>query len=295
MKVAVTGATGFVGRHVLRALGQRTGIDVTATSRTGAAGDLATAQHARWVALDIAADDADAFDRLGRPDALIHLAWGGLPRYRALDHFESQLPQQYRFLQTLARAGLPKLLCTGTCFEYGMRSGLLDEDLPANPHNPYAHAKDALRRQLEFLQLMHGFEMTWTRLFYMYGDDQPSTTLYAQVKAALQRDEAAFAMSPGDQLRDYLPVDDVARTLVALALDVPGTGVVNVCSGAPVSVRGLVERWIADSSKAMRIEPGRYPYADHEPRAFWGSTKKLDAALAGARAGRLGVSEAPVR
>ena len=59
--------------------------------------------------------------------------------------------------------------------------------------------------------------------------------------------------------------------------------------------RRLVERWIADSGRTMRIEPGRYPYADHEPRAFWGSTTKLDAALAGAGAGRIGASAAPVR
>jgi dTDP-6-deoxy-L-talose 4-dehydrogenase (NAD+) len=81
-------------------------------------------------------------------------------------------------------------------------------------------------------------------------------------------------MSGGEQLRDYLPANEVASHLVALALR-SGVGIVNICSGAPVSVRSLVQRWIDDNRWTIRMNLGRYPYPDHEPLAFWGDAGKL--------------------
>ena len=104
---------------------------------------------------------------MGRPDVLIHLAWGGLPNYRSLHHFEHELPIQYRFLSDLVRSGLSGLVVAGTCFEYGMQSGQLSEDMGSCPDNPYGFAKDALRRQLEYLHEVNSFALTWARLFYI--------------------------------------------------------------------------------------------------------------------------------
>ena len=82
---------------------------------------------------------------------LIHLAWGGLPNYRSLHHVETELPAQYRFLRGLVEAGLQSLVVAGTCFEYGMQSGPLDEEQPTRPETPYGFAKDTLRRELQGL------------------------------------------------------------------------------------------------------------------------------------------------
>lgn len=278
MRVAVTGATGFVGRHVLSVLRRRNGVEVIAASRSGLA-TAVSAPQVQHVAVDVDEPASAVFDRLGQPEVLVHLAWGGLPNYRSLHHFESQLPMQYRFLQGLLAAGLKKLVCTGTCFEYGMQSGSLHESSPIAPDNPYGYAKAALHRQLEFLQATREFGLTWARLFYMYGADQPANTLYSQVQAALQRSDSSFPMSPGDQLRDYMRIDDVAATLVTLALDAPAAGTVNVCSGIPVSVRSLVEQWIEASGKSMALKLGAFAYPTHEPRAFWGSNEKLASLL----------------
>ena len=83
-------------------------------------------------------------------------------------------------------------------------------------------------------------------------------------------------MSGGEQLRDYLPVEEVARHLVSLALDAGGHGVVNVCSGTPISIRSLVEGWIAQNGWSIGLNRGHYPYLDYEPMAFWGDRRKLD-------------------
>jgi len=271
MKIAVIGANGFIGRHVLAELKRRS-IDFVAV-------DLCPPKEGEWsnvpwVQLDLHQPPAKVFEAIGRPDACIHLAWGGLPNYRSLHHFEKELPGQYRFLSALVREGLSSLVVSGTCFEYGMKAGALREDAEPHPDNPYGFAKDSLRRQLQFLRESTPFAFTWARLFYVYGEGQSSNSLWPQLKQAVQRGDAVFPMSGGEQLRDYLPIETVAERLVSLALAKADVGIVNLCSGKPISVRNLVEGWI--SQKGWKIKPdlGRYPYPDYEPMQFWGDNTK---------------------
>ena len=212
---------------------------------------------------------------MGRPDVLMHLAWGGLPNYKSLHHFEEELPAQYRFLIGLVESGLKNLLVAGTCFEYGMQSGSLDEEIETRPNNPYGFAKDALRRQLEFFRHGKPFSLTWARLFYLYGDGQAKNSLLSQLKKAVERGEKVFDMSGGEQLRDYLHVSDVARYLVSLAMTMRDNGIVNVCSGKPISVRSLVEGWVEENRWSIDLNLGCHSYPDYEPMVFWGNASKL--------------------
>jgi dTDP-6-deoxy-L-talose 4-dehydrogenase (NAD+) len=86
-------------------------------------------------------------------------------------------------------------------------------------------------------------------------------------------------MSGGEQLRDYLPVGEAAKHLVSLAVGSKDNGIVNICSGEPVSVRSLVEGWIKDNGWSIKLNLGVYPYPDYEPMAFWGDRQKLDRCL----------------
>jgi dTDP-6-deoxy-L-talose 4-dehydrogenase (NAD+) len=138
-----------------------------------------------------------AFARLGRPDALLHLAWEGLPNYRSLHHFESELPRQYAFLRNLIEEGLRNLTVVGSCLEYGMQSGQLDETMRTRPETPYALAKHTLRQQLEYVCLEKGVHLTWARLFYMWGEGQAKSSLYPLLRATVARGEKVFRMSGG--------------------------------------------------------------------------------------------------
>lgn len=270
MKIAVTGATGFIGRHVIAALA-RGDDEIIASSRSNP-GTLPPG--VRHVGLDMA-DPASAFDRLGRPDVLVHLAWAGLPNYRSLHHFETELPRQFAFLRRLVEDGLQRLVVAGTCYEYGMASGPLDEEMPGIPSNPYGHAKLALLQQLMFLQAQMPFELSWARLFYCWGKGQAPSSLWSQLNAAVARGDARFPMSGGEQIRDFLPLEAVAAHLAMLAQRNSGAGVVNICSARPTSVRALVERWITENGWSIEPALGHYPYPDYEPLAFWGSNAKL--------------------
>lgn len=274
MKVAVTGATGFIGRHVLAEL-ERRSVETIALVRPSTAKPLGHSRS-RVVQFDLQNTPPKAFELMGRPDVLIHLAWSGLPNYKSLHHFEQELPAQYRFLKGLVESGLQTLVVAGTCFEYGMQSGALSEDVATHPNNPYGFAKDALRCQLEYLKTVHPFQLAWARLFYLYGEGQAESSLLPQLRQAAERGDPVFNMSGGEQLRDYLNIASVADYLVRLAIQARDVGIVNVCSGMPISIRQLIEGWIEDNGWNIKLNRGYYPYPDYEPMAFWGNRTKLD-------------------
>ncbi len=278
MRIAVTGANGFIGCHVLTALADYPDVSVTASSRSANPPGFLP-KNFGYVPIDMAEADSSTYDALGAPDVLIHLAWGGLPNYRSNHHFEEELPRQYAFIKALVDAGLPSLLVSGTCYEYGMKSGCLTEDQVGEPSNAYAVAKISLHGQLTLLKAQQSFGLTWARLFYSYGEGQAASSLLPLLKAAVANGDRQFAMSGGEQLRDYLPVGTVADYLVRLAIGNADPGAVNICSGEPVSIRRLVEEQKALHGWDIEFDFGKYPYPDYEPMAFWGDAGKLSTLL----------------
>lgn len=274
MRILVTGATGFVGRHLVTAL-LTAGHQILAVARnaerlsgmpwSNAVGVLACDIHSEEVT------DALAF----APDVLIHLAWTGLPNYQQTFHFEKNLPADYQFLKQAIVSGVKQVLVTGTGAEFGLQGGALAEDSPTMPVNAYGIAKDSLRRYLQHLQLSHPFTLQWVRLFHMYGAGQNPNSLMSLLDKAIDEGAESFDMSYGEQLRDYMSVQDVAHRLSRLVSRPDISGVLNCCSGNPISVRRLVEKRLAERGAALKLNLGVYPYPDYEPLAYWGIVGKL--------------------
>lgn len=270
MKILVTGATGFIGNYVIEELLGR-GIAVIAADR-----DIEKAREKAWFGrvkflnFDIRNTARDINAEIAAADKVIHLAWEGLPNYKELYHFEDNLLVQYNFLKAIIEAGIKDITISGTCFEYGMKEGGLSVDMPADPQNPYALAKDTLRKFLQQLQQKKEFRLKWIRLFYTYGVGQSGNSILSQLERALQNGDESFNMSGGEQLRDYLPVEKVAENIVSASVDNNFNGIINCCSGTPISIRNLVENYLKKNNKHIKLNLGHYPYPDYEPMAFWG-------------------------
>lgn len=272
MKIIVTGANGFIGRHLLPLLIDE-GHEVIAVVRSKK-NLINCGGRCQFVELDIADINSHKFMMLKQADTLIHLAWGYLSNYRTLQHIETELPVHYQFIKKIISLGVMNISVVGTCFEYGMQSGELSESLATQPDNPYGFAKDTLRKQLGFFRIKYDFNLTWMRLFYMYGDDQPANTLYSQLRAAVNKGEQVFNMSGGEQLRDYLHINEVAKGILTMGSRQDNIGLVNICSGQPISVRRLVEQWKESNNWNIKFNYGYYSYPDYEPLAFWGNNAK---------------------
>ncbi|MDB6163354.1 MAG: NAD-dependent epimerase/dehydratase [Xanthomonadaceae bacterium] len=279
MRIAVTGASGFVGQHVMRTL-LAEDVDVVAVLRPTSIGHFK--ESVEVVSMDLANHGHDPFARMGRPDALIHLAWGGLPQYQSNRHIDTELPIQLAFLECCIRSGLKHLVVTGTCLEYGLQTGELDESQPADPVSSYGKAKDLLRRDLERLQAQYGFGLTWLRMFYLYGPGQAATSLYSQLKAAVARRDATFAMSRGDQVRDFMPVQEAARCIAQIGSRGIDGNIVNLCSSHPQRVVEAARAWLREWNASLELSTGVLPYPEYEPFAFWGNRAKLDSLLGAA-------------
>ena len=276
MKILLTGATGFVGRHVLPILLAR-GHQVTALVR-----DLKKTRTFTWheqvkfLKGDIQNISSVPFATIGKQDAVMHLAWAGLPNFKAPSHMQETLPANFLFLQTLIDLGTKQIVASGTCLEYGMQEGCLSETTATQPMVAYAIAKESLRKSLEEIQLQKTFTLQWARLFYMYGEGQSPNSLLSQLDLAIRAKNTSFNMSGGKQLRDYLPVNEVARRLCILLEHPDCNGVVNICSGTPISIIDLVENHLKKHSVNIALNLGFYPYPEYEPMSFWGDTSKFE-------------------
>ncbi len=282
MKILVTGATGFIGNYLIHDL-LTNGYEVVASST-----DINKAKLFSWfnkvsyIAYNINHDcDKNLFEKFGRPDRLIHLAWEGLPNYKALFHIEKNLSHNYQFLKNLVSNGLKDVTISGTCLEYGMVEGCLKENLISNPIISYAIAKDSLRKFLLLLQNYFPFNLKWVRIFYMYGEGQSENSLYSQLMMAIKNDAPFFNMSVGNQIRDFISVDDAANHLLKISTTHNRTDIINCCSGIPISVKGFVEELLKRENKQIILNLGYYPYIEYEPINFFGDKTKLNQIIYG--------------
>ena len=274
-KVLITGATGFVGNHVVKELLKYNFEVLVAAQDVEQCKSFAWFDKVKIFQFDLEEKNENYFQYFQEPDLMIHLAWFGLPNYKELFHIEKNLYQNYFFVKNMMMNGLKNISVIGTCFEYGMQNGCLREDMETMPNNSYALAKDTLRKFMEELNKKYQIDFKWIRLFYLFGEGQNKNSILEQLKTAIRNNEKAFNMSGGEQLRDYLPIEKVAKYIVKISLQNKVHGIFNCCSGKPISVKSLVENFLKENNSEIDLNLGYYPYSDYEPMAFWGDNSKM--------------------
>ncbi|RED96625.1 NAD-dependent epimerase/dehydratase family protein [Marinoscillum furvescens] len=262
MKVSVIGASGFIGQHTVRELLLQ-GHHVKAISRNGLNFSDKNLESFKIDVYDCSEEDLHL---IAQADALIFLTWPHLSNFKAVEHLTETLPQTINVLEKLIRYGIDNIVFTGTCLEYGLVEGAISPNTPTAPTTPYGLAKDTLRRYLEHHPSLR--YLKWGRIFYVYGKGQSKTSLLPQLRRAIHAKETVFRMSKGDQQRDFVEVETVAKRLVSLA-ELKTTKITNIGSGKPLTVKEFVEMEIKRQNSPIKLDLGFYDYPDYEPMRFW--------------------------
>jgi len=249
LRVLLTGATGFIGSHVARAL-LRAGHEVHAGVRHGSDRRRIADIESR---LTVHVGEMDAVPI--EPDVLVHLAWYAVPgRYLTAPENHECLAASRRLLARVRG----RAVLAGTCFEHDTTLGRLAEDTPVKPATVYAACKDTLRREA-----LARPATTWMRFFYQYGPWEDERRLIPAVARALLRGEPV-KLSPGDQRRDFLHIDDVAAAVLAV-VETGITGPVNVGSGEARSVKEIAGMIAEVTGRPELLRFGALPYAEGDP------------------------------
>ena len=274
MKILVTGGDGFLGAPIVRAL--------LAQGHHVAALVLPHAPLRRLGGLpvDVLEAGLEDGDRLRnvlndwRPDACIHLAWYAEPgKYLTSPHNIALLHASFDLMQLLAESGCRHIVTAGTCAEYDAERGWLKEDGPTKPQSLYAATKLSLCVTGEQLARSLGMTFAHARVFYPYGPaEDPRRMVPALIRALLAG--KTFEASGGEQVRDYIHIDDIANAFVTL-LTQNASGIYNIGSGEPLTVRRLMETIEGVVGRRGLIQFGALPPREWEPRFLCADMQKL--------------------
>jgi nucleoside-diphosphate-sugar epimerase len=278
MRILVSGASGFLGRYVLKELALTDHeVILLVRSRESILEINQTYPEFRCYELDYLYG-LEKFRLDLDFDVFLNLAWGNLDDFQSLDHLNLELPAQKKLLGWAISMGVKSIVSVGTCLEYSNLHGELSEDSPCESKIPYAMAKNQLKEFLREQSTLSGFDLTWVRLFYFYGPGQQQRTIFGQLANAVDQKHRVFnALTHGFQTLDYMHVDNVAKSLVRILLTRQAHGEVNICSGQPRTLREITNQWIRDLDWDIQISWGSHESREYESHSFWGSSRKLAA------------------
>ena len=261
--VVVTGASGFIGSHLVRELVSTGCKPVLLTRELENDGRLNMLdEELLWVRLDLTeTNSVREFFRNSKPRVLIHLAGTrgrGDVRGAQVACDELNFRATIDLLRAAMAARVQRIVIVGSAEEYGNQPGPQLEALPIKATSAYGISKARATEQVMRMHAEAGCPVVIVRPFSVYGPGQPSDMFIAEAVAAAVRN-VEFRMSHGDQKRDLIFVGDLVRGLVAAASapDVEGC-MINLGSGQTHSLRDVARRiWEISGAQSPLLIGGR--------------------------------------
>ena len=266
----VTGANGYIGRYVVKTL-----LDE---------GHQVTACDIRFTDVDTRATKVECnlfenvelhiYDKLGRPDVCIHMAWRDGFVHNSNSHL-LDLSAHYLFLTSMIDGGLRQLAVMGTMHEVGYWEGMIDEATPCNPTSIYGIAKDTLRKSLLQYCTTHNCLLQWLRAFYILGDDLKNHSIFSKLLIADANGNKTFPFTTGKTKYDFITVDELAFQISTVVSQTEIGGIINCCSGTPVTLAEQVEEFIKEHKLNIKLEYGAFPDRSYDSPIIYGDATKI--------------------
>lgn len=236
-RVLITGADGFIGRHCIPLLKHR-GFEIYALFFKE---QRFFSKDAHWIDHNLLNSSPQNLLEQVNPTHLLHLAWNVTPGkfWNSLDNL-AWVKSSIDLFEAFALQGGKRVVGAGTCAEYDWEAKkFCEQTTPCHPKTLYGVSKYTLSLILNALSKQMGFTHAWGRIFYLYGRHEYSERLIPLVIQKILKKES-IPCSHGNQIKDFMHVEDVANAFVSL-LDSDLQGDVNIASGKGISVKQVIE------------------------------------------------------
>lgn len=269
MKILVTGANGYLGSGIVKAI-LDSGNEVVATDfRDTNIDKRAIAMPCNLFEID------NPYDYFGQPDALLHLAWrDGFVHYS--DAHIDDLPKHFAFIKNMAEAGCKHIAAMGSMHEIGFFEGSINETTPCHPTTPYGIGKNALRDLTAMVCKQNNCVFQWMRGYYIVGNSKFGSSIFSKITAAVEEGKKEFPFTLGQNQYDFIDYPDFCSQVAAVVSQQQEQGIINICSGRPEKLADRVERFIKENNYDIKLQYGAFPDRPYDSKAIWGDSKKIE-------------------
>ncbi|MDM8255767.1 NAD-dependent epimerase/dehydratase family protein [Phocaeicola barnesiae] len=273
MRILVTGANGYIGKHVVSELLNMEHQVIACDLHT-----LNVDERAEKLEKNLFTASDNIFNETGCPDVCIHLAWRDGFVHNSKNHL-GDLSDHFRFLTSMIDGGLKQLVVMGTMHEVGYYEGAIDENTPCNPLSMYGIAKDTLRRAMILYCKEHDCVLQWCRAFYILGDDKNNHSIFTKILEADAAGKEKFPFTTGKTKYDFITVTELAHQIASVAIHNEISGIINCCSGKPISLAERVEQYIAEHGLKIKLEYGAYPDRPYDSPCVYGDASIINSII----------------